>query len=159
MMRNRATQFISILFAGAILLYCVLALAQAGSNSSCHWVFPRWFGCVLAADETLAGGLIGAAGVILGAWIAWAAVQQQINAERDQAFADRIEAERLLSQDLTDYAEGMAAAWKLLVPFGERDYVAVEGQKKGVQRRKRTTLQPIWPRMLLAQNQYQAFEV
>jgi hypothetical protein len=116
---------------GVLLLYGVLALAQAGSGSSCHWAFPKWFACVLTAHETLAGSLIGAAVVLLGALVAWTAVQQQINAERERTTADRAEAERLLSEDLTRYAEGMAAAWKLLVPFVERDYVAVEGQKKG----------------------------
>jgi hypothetical protein len=119
MMLNRTAQFISILFAGVISLYCVLALAQVGSNSSCHWAFPRWFGCVLAAHETLAGGLIGAAGVIIGAWIAWMAVQQQINAERERTTADRAEAERLLSEDLPDYADGMAEAWKHLETLPE----------------------------------------
>jgi len=29
--------------------------------------------------------------------------------------ADRIEAERLLAEDLTNYADGMAAAWRLLM--------------------------------------------
>jgi hypothetical protein len=36
-----------------------------------------------------------------------------MNVER--ALADRREAERLLSDDLTDYADAMAAAWRLLV--------------------------------------------
>jgi hypothetical protein len=57
---------------------------------------------MLAKHEGLAGGLIGTVGVLLGAWIAWLAVQQQINAERDRAMADREEAERLLAEDLTD---------------------------------------------------------
>jgi hypothetical protein len=69
----------------------------------------------MAAHESLAGGLIGAAVVLLGAWTAWRAVQQQINSDRERAVADREEAERLLSEDLTDCAAGMAAAWRLLV--------------------------------------------
>jgi hypothetical protein len=104
-----------LLFFGLpILVFLVLALVQAGSGSSCRWAFPKWFGCVLAAHESLAGGLIGLAGVLLGAWVAWSAVQQQISADRERAIADREEAERLLSQDLTEYAEGMAIAWFLL---------------------------------------------
>jgi hypothetical protein len=42
-----------------------------------------------------------ASGALVAAWIAWSAVQQ-INAERERAMADRFEAERLLSADLTD---------------------------------------------------------
>jgi hypothetical protein len=112
---GRATQFLFLLFGLLLFVFLALALAQAGSGSSCRWAFPKWFGCVMATHETLAGSLIGAAGVLLGAWIAWTAVQLQINADRERAVADREEAERVLSEDLTYYAEGMAAAWRLLV--------------------------------------------
>jgi hypothetical protein len=50
----------------------------------------------------------------VAAWIAWSAVQQQINADRERMMADRVEAERLLAEALTDYAEGMAAAWRAM---------------------------------------------
>src|SRR5262249_32173598 len=36
----------------------------------------------------------GAVVVLLGAWTAWRAVQQQINSDRERAVADRAEAER-----------------------------------------------------------------
>jgi hypothetical protein len=42
-------------------------------------------------------------------------VQHQINAERERMLADRKEAEQLLAADLSEYADGMAAAWRLLV--------------------------------------------
>ncbi len=113
-MKNRAIQLFAVLFGLPLFVYSVLALAQAGSGSSYHWTFPKWFGCVIAAHEGLAGGLIGAAGALLAAWIAWTAVQHQISSENERAIADRAEAERLLSEDLTDYAEGMGAAWRLL---------------------------------------------
>jgi hypothetical protein len=119
MMQSRKTQLVALLFGLPLFVFLVLALAQSGSGSSCHWAFPKWFGCVMAAHESLAGGLIGLAGVILGAWTAWAAVQQQIYSERELAAADRVEAERLLSKDLSEYAEGMAAAWRLLVALPE----------------------------------------
>ena len=101
---------------GAFLfVYLVLALAEIGSGAGCHWAFPRWFGCVLGLHETLAAGLIGAGGVLIAAWMAWTAVQQQMNAERERTVTDRKEAERLLAEDLTNYAGGMAAAWRELV--------------------------------------------
>jgi len=62
---------------------------------------------------------VGASGALIAARIAWMAVQEQINAEHDRMMADRVEAERLLAKDLTDYAEGMAAAWRHLVALGE----------------------------------------
>jgi len=48
--------------------------------------FPRWFGCALAMHENLAGGLIGGAGALFAAWLAWQAVMRQINAPADQAY-------------------------------------------------------------------------
>jgi hypothetical protein len=97
-----------------VFVFSVLAFAQVGNGGSCHWAFPKWFGCVLTTHESLAAGLIGTAGALIAAWYAWSAVQQQINAERERAIADRVEVERLLSNDLTDYADGIAAAWRLL---------------------------------------------
>jgi hypothetical protein len=121
MMRARlATELFALVLWLCLFVYLVLALAEGGSGSSCHWVFPRWFGCVLSAHETLAGALIGAAGVLIGAWIAWTAVQQQINADHHRLIADRVQAEQLLEADLTNYAEGMAAAWCLLVALSEQ---------------------------------------
>lgn len=118
-MQNRKAQFVIVVFGLSLFIFLALALAQAGSGSSCHWAFPKWFGCVVAAHENLAAGLIGAAGALIAAWIAWTAVQEQINSERERAAADRVEVERILSEDLTEYAKGMAAAWRLLVALPE----------------------------------------
>ena len=118
-LKKRSTQFTLLFFGLPLFAFLILALAQWGSGSSCHWAFPKWFGCVLAVHENLAGGLIGLAGVLLGAWAAWSAVQKQINADRERAIADRVEADRLLSAGLTDYAESMAAAWRHLVAIPE----------------------------------------
>jgi hypothetical protein len=80
----------------AVFIYLVLALAEVGGLAACHWAFPRWFGCVLYVHESLAAGLIAAAGALTAAWMAWTAVQQQINAERERTTPpDRQEAERL----------------------------------------------------------------
>src|SRR5262249_23479090 len=65
--------------------FLVLALAQLDSGSSCGWQFPKWFGCVLHAHENLAAGLIGAAGALFAAWIAWTAVQRQLKEQERQA--------------------------------------------------------------------------
>jgi hypothetical protein len=44
--------------------------------------FPKWVGCAMAAHENLAGGLIGSAGALLAAWIAWHAVMAQMESDR-----------------------------------------------------------------------------
>jgi hypothetical protein len=48
--------------------------------------FPWWFGCALTMHENLAGGLIGGAGALFAAWLAWQAIMRQISAEADQAY-------------------------------------------------------------------------
>jgi hypothetical protein len=47
-----------------------------------HSKFPMWLGCVMAANETLAGGLIAAAGALFGAWLAFSALKEQIALEQ-----------------------------------------------------------------------------
>jgi hypothetical protein len=117
--KGRTIRLIAILAGLPLFVFSILALAQWGNGGSCHWALPRWFGCVLSSHEGLAGGLIGASGALIAGWIAWTAVQQQINADRERAMADRVEAELLLSADLADYADGMAAAWRLLANLPE----------------------------------------
>jgi hypothetical protein len=114
-MSFRVGQLLFLALCFTVFVYLVLALAEVGGAAGCHWAFPRWFGCVLYVHESLAGGLIGAAGALIAASIAWAAVQQQMNAEKERISADRTQAEQLLVQDLSDYADGMAAAWRLLI--------------------------------------------
>jgi hypothetical protein len=114
-MNFRNGQLLVLALSFFLLVYLTLALTEVGGGAGCHWAFPRWFGCVLWVHETLAAGLIGAGGALVAAGVAWTAVQQQINAEQERVTADRNEAERLLAEDLTNYADGMAAAWRLLV--------------------------------------------
>lgn len=44
--------------------------------------FPKWIGCAMSAHEGLAAGLIGAAGALFAAWLAFTAVQEQLDEER-----------------------------------------------------------------------------
>ncbi len=91
--RRHRIQFVALVLGLWLFVYLVLAFAQWGSAGSCHWAFPKWFGCVLSAHEGLAGGLVGASGALIAARIAWMAVQEQINAEHDRMMADRVEAD------------------------------------------------------------------
>jgi hypothetical protein len=45
--------------------------------------WPKYTGCTMAAHEGLAAGLIGVAGAIWAAWLAYSAIRDQIMAERD----------------------------------------------------------------------------
>jgi hypothetical protein len=47
-----------------------------------HSKFPMWLGCIIATHETLAGGLIAAAGALFGAWLAFSGLKEQIAMER-----------------------------------------------------------------------------
>jgi hypothetical protein len=114
-MNSRNGQLLALALCFFFFVYLTLALTEAGGNGGCHWAFPRWFGCVLWVHETLAAGLIAAGGALVAAWIAWTAVQKQINAQQERITADREEAERLLAKEMTNYADGMAAAWRLLL--------------------------------------------
>jgi hypothetical protein len=68
----------------AVVVYAVLGVAEMGStrDNLCQLKIPKWFGCVIAKHESLAGGLIGAIGTILAALIAWTAVERQIANEK-----------------------------------------------------------------------------
>lgn len=84
------------------------------ASGYCDFKFPKWFGCVVASHENLAGGLIGAAGTLFAGWLAWTAVQTQIADARERAEADRKEVERLLQFDVDNIAEALGAMWLVL---------------------------------------------
>ena len=66
-MNSRIGPFLLAGLWSVVFIYLVLALAEAGGLAACHWAFPRWFGCVLYLHESLAAGLIGAAGALIAA--------------------------------------------------------------------------------------------
>ena len=54
--------------------------------------WPMWFGCVMAAQEGLAAGLIGGAGALFAAWLAYDAIQEQLSEERERRLRRQAEA-------------------------------------------------------------------
>jgi hypothetical protein len=76
-----------------IILTFVDATALVGDAKRCPvgsspWQWLRYVGCAAAAHEGLAGGLVGAAGVLFAAWLAFDAIQEQIGQERERARVD-----------------------------------------------------------------------
>lgn len=80
--------------------------------------WPKWIGCTMAAHEGLAGGLIGGAGALFAAWVAYTAVRDQIDAEgervREQIDAERRQAREQLAEEerqrLQQHAEAKEVA-------------------------------------------------
>jgi hypothetical protein len=71
------------------ILFIVLAGVDAGmitpGAEKCPPKIPKWFGCVLANHESLSGGLFGAGGALLAAWLAWDAIMAQIESDKELA--------------------------------------------------------------------------
>jgi hypothetical protein len=67
--------------------YVIMLIANISpppnSGMQCPWQFPKIFSCVLGTN--LAGGVLGAGGALFAAWIAWMAVQRQIDEQQRQA--------------------------------------------------------------------------
>jgi hypothetical protein len=115
--RYPGTRLFTLGIALAVLGYFVLALAEVGSES-CHWIFPRWFGCVLTEHEGLAAGLIATGGALIAGWLAWTAVQYQIAAERERADEARSEAKRENERHQAEQVSG----WMEDLPPGEGEW-------------------------------------
>jgi hypothetical protein len=54
--------------------------------------WPRYLGCAMTTHEGLAGGLIGGAGALFAAWLAFDAIQQQISRESERRKVEQAEA-------------------------------------------------------------------
>ncbi|WP_454617533.1 hypothetical protein [Bradyrhizobium cenepequi] len=83
-----------VILAGALTLAIIaligFAHAYAKGATRCFESFlaapwPDWIGCAMAAHENLAGGLIGLAGAIFAAWLAYSAVREQLNQAAETA--------------------------------------------------------------------------
>ena len=66
----------------------VLAAALAWGPHHCKAVFPMVIGCAIGSYESLAGGMVAAGAALFAGWLAWSAVQVQVDAEATRAAAD-----------------------------------------------------------------------
>jgi hypothetical protein len=75
-----------------IILVSLVVLAAADAwmiikdgAQRCGAQFPKWLGCVVANHESLSGSLITAGGALFAAWVAWHAVMDQIDSDKELA--------------------------------------------------------------------------
>ena len=82
--------------------------------------WPKYIGCAAAAHEGLAGGLVGAAGALFAAWLAFDAIQQQLGEERQRVHEERQRQDRLQAEELERreraHAEAKEAAVVCIAP-------------------------------------------
>jgi hypothetical protein len=114
-----------------------LAAALAWGPHQCKAAFPMIIGCAMGSYESLSGGMIAAAAALMAGWLAWSAVQVQIDAEERRAVADRTEVEKVLRQNVDSFAEALGAMWKIidtLVPSAgaEIDQTKIKAVKYGI---------------------------
>ena len=61
--------------------------------------WPKYIGCAAAAHEGLAGGLVGAAGALFAAWLAFDAIQEQLGQERERVRDEHHRQDRMQSKE------------------------------------------------------------
>jgi hypothetical protein len=116
---KRWIQGLCIALGSVIVTVAVLAAALAWGPHYCKPAFPMVIGCALGSYESLAAGIIASAAALIAGWLAWSAIQAQIEAEAKRAVADRVEVEEILKQDIDTFADGLAAIWRILDSFDE----------------------------------------
>ena len=72
--------------------------------------FPGWLGCTISVHEGLAGGLIGGAGALFAAWLAFTAVQQQLAEEKQRRHQQYLDAKEAALVCITQPVHAAAAA-------------------------------------------------
>jgi hypothetical protein len=86
----------------------------------CGAQFAKWVGCVIAAHEGLAAGLIGFAGAIIAAWLAYSGVQDQLrNANAQLCAAEKLRVEEHLDEGAKNIRT-LNAARNYLTSFARR---------------------------------------
>jgi hypothetical protein len=98
----RISSALLIIFSLLLLVVGFLGLAEGGAEHPRCDLDVSEIGCLLASHQELAAGLLGAAGALFAAWLAYEAVQDQISAERNAREADRREENEQQRQRYTD---------------------------------------------------------
>jgi hypothetical protein len=117
--RRRVSTAISL---GLVLIGIVVLLLAFVDSYSINEVFghcspslskskwPLYLGCVMAAHEGLAGGLIGAAGALFAAWLAYEAIQEQLSIEDTRRLQRQDDAKAVATMSIAPPIQAAAAA-------------------------------------------------
>jgi hypothetical protein len=97
---KRWMQGFSIVLGSLATTALVLAAAMAWGPHHCKPAFPMVIGCAMGHYEALTGGVIAAGAALVAGWLAWSAVQVQIDTEAKRTAADRVDG--LVSDRFTD---------------------------------------------------------
>jgi hypothetical protein len=111
---DRWLQGVLIVVGSILASVIVLASALAWGPHHCKIAFPMVIGCAVGNYENLSGGLFAAGAALFAGWLAWSAVQVQVGAEERRAYADRLEIESVLRDEIDKLAEVLASIWKIL---------------------------------------------
>jgi hypothetical protein len=124
---------ISVFIGLALIVILILALAHAWAPEAapdlprrCFETFetaqwPKWIGCAMAARESLAAGLIGAAGALFAAWLAYSAVQQQFAHQEAERARLQAEAKEAAVVSLTQIVHAAGSTWGVVREALRRD--------------------------------------
>ena len=120
---------------GAVLVAtvaAVLLLANVGADKEvCRLAFSvNTVGCFLRNYKELAAGLLGAAGALLAAWIAWLAVQRQIRHAEELATAREKEALEVIRVELKHIVMIINVLWRAV------DFALKPGQEPTIRQRR-----------------------
>lgn len=87
-LRGLVGKILLMAFGAFVGAYVIMAVANLRplDDRVCEWKFPKAMSCLLGARENLAGGVIGAAGALMAAWLAWVAIQKQISTQQRANF-------------------------------------------------------------------------
>jgi hypothetical protein len=94
--------------------YSVKETTERCSPSFAKSKWPLYLGCAMAAHEGLAGGLLGAAGALFAAWLAFDAIQEQFTEERERRKIEQAEAKEAAVLCVTPAIHAAAAALSLI---------------------------------------------
>jgi hypothetical protein len=96
-------------------IYVVLALANISPpENRCAWAFPKVLSCLLAARENLTGGLIGAGGALIAAWVAWSAIYEQMKEARDIALRRETQTLEYIKSQIEDLLDVFKVVWRIV---------------------------------------------
>jgi hypothetical protein len=112
---TRRQQGIGLAIVVVAAIYAVLMFANFWPlDRQCPWVFPKIFGCVLGARETLAGGLVASGGAIFAAWLAWSAVREARITRSELERRSERQAFEAIQRELAPLLDLLNVAWRII---------------------------------------------